>query len=76
MEHIFLMEQKMGRSLEKGEVVHHINLNKADNRIENLQLMSIADHVSLHRKLDGLNPTKSSIISKSRKTKLSLQVDS
>lgn len=51
-EHIYIMEQHLGRRLVKGEVVHHINHNKLDNRLENLQLMTWTEHSRLHRKLD------------------------
>lgn len=46
--HIYLMEKKLGRPLQKGEVVHHINHNGQDNRIENLMLMSDHEHRVLH----------------------------
>lgn len=50
-EHILVMEEHLGRYLEKGEVVHHINGNKQDNRLSNLQLMTITEHVKLHSEL-------------------------
>lgn len=46
------MEDYIGRKLNKDEVVHHINEDKLDNRIENLQLMTRGEHSKLHRELE------------------------
>ena len=38
LQHRHVMEECLGRSLEKGENIHHLNGDRIDNRIENLEL--------------------------------------
>jgi hypothetical protein len=50
LRHRLIMEAYMGRVLLPTEVVHHINGDKEDDRIENLMLYSSAsEHTSFHR---------------------------
>jgi len=44
----FIMEQHLERQLSADEIVHHINENKLDNRIENLGILTRSEHAKLH----------------------------
>jgi hypothetical protein len=58
-EHHFVMEKHIGRLLyrsssgghntQNDEIVHHIDGDKKNNKIDNLQLMTHSEHMRLHR---------------------------
>ena len=50
-EHRLVAEQKIGRRLLPGEIPHHINGDKQDNRRDNIEVVpSVAHHRAHHRK--------------------------
>lgn len=51
--HRWVAELKLGRKLKPGEVVHHIDLNKRNNRPSNLMIFpSHKEHLEWHKKYD------------------------
>ena len=38
LEHVKVMSEYLKRPIKKGEIIHHINMIRDDNRIENLYL--------------------------------------
>ncbi len=49
-EHILVMENHIGRKLKPTEVVHHIDGNKSNNDISNLDVCTIEQHNNCHAK--------------------------
>jgi hypothetical protein len=62
--HRVVMENHIGRYLSPEEVVHHINENKSDNRIENLFLCSGAEHAAIHNRIKRYSLKEKGRISK------------
>lgn len=52
--HVVIMEKRLGRTLRKDEVVHHIDGNPSNNSEDNLALCTRAGHTRLHRREDEL----------------------
>lgn len=48
LEHQVVMETALGRYLRDGEVVHHKDGDKQNNKIENLELTKQSDHIRHH----------------------------
>lgn len=70
-EHRLVMESYIGRILDPSECVHHINHDRLDNRLENLELMkSWADHRRRHgyyEPRDCANCGKQIMVSRARR---------
>lgn len=63
-EHRIIIEEHLGRELDRNEVVHHKNGNKRDNRIENLEIMTLSEHTKVHSEEQAKKPLKISTIEK------------
>lgn len=48
LEHRWIIEQEIGRRLQRHEHIHHLNGNRLDNRRENLQLIDGSLHSAHH----------------------------
>lgn len=49
-----IWERANKRKVPKGFVIHHIDRNRQNNKIENLQLLSYSDHAKIHKRYHNL----------------------
>ena len=56
-EHRYVMEQFLNRTLNSNETIHHINHNRLDNSIENLEILSRSEHTSKYHRKKFINRT-------------------
>lgn len=50
-EHRLVMAKALGRPLQPSECVHHIDLDRRNNALENLVLVSRSQHMAIHRRI-------------------------
>lgn len=50
LQHDLIMEEHIGRKLRPDEIVHHKDRNRSNNELDNLQLMTRAEHSLYHAK--------------------------
>ena len=46
--HHLIWSEHYGKPVPKGYIIHHLNMNKTDNRIQNLQCVSTSSHSHFH----------------------------
>lgn len=56
--HRIVAEQMIGRPLKPGEIVHHKDGNKRNNKMSNLKVMTQAEHCRLHFSKGGDSTVK------------------
>jgi hypothetical protein len=59
--HRVLMEEKLGRKFHKTEHVHHKNGDKTDNRLENLEVLTISEHMKHHALENNINRDRNNL---------------
>ena len=58
-EHRLVVEEFLGRTLTKEEVIHHLDSNRINNELDNLMLFNTQkEHASFHRKIKQFGYTR------------------
>ena len=65
-EHRLIMEKCLGRKLLRNEIVHHKDGDKSNNKLENLEIMSRAEHSRKHQKGKKMSSETKQKISKAK----------
>lgn len=63
-EHILIGEKKIGRSLREQEEVHHLDLDRSNNRPENVLVLEKSQHTTLHNWLQRGAPISKEIVNR------------
>lgn len=48
IEHVYVMYEYLGRLPSKNECIHHIDRDKTNNKLNNLQLLTLQEHAKIH----------------------------
>lgn len=51
--HVAMWEQRWGREVPEGCVIHHLDWNKANNTVENLVCLTVEEHERVHNIIGG-----------------------
>lgn len=65
-EHVYIMQQHLGRELQNTETVHHVDGNKKNNTLNNLKLMDKTEHASFHMTMKRRDETINSSMFKGK----------
>lgn len=60
--HVVIMERLIGRRINRGEIVHHVDEDRQNNEDTNLGLMTRSDHAKLHRHIEMLRRTEKCLV--------------